>query len=144
MSLRSEFMADAGHAGVARLPADGSDWLAAAQQAGLVVARADLQDCRDKDALLKAIASALDFPDWFDPNWDALRDCLLDLSWLPPDGWVLVLNQAQQLQASEPESLATLLDICAEVSGIWLDDDLAFWTLVDLPAGSLPNLAELA
>ena len=44
-----------------------------------------------RDAV-QAIARALDFPDWFGGNWDALEDALSDLSWRPAKGRVLVLE----------------------------------------------------
>ena len=36
----------------------------------------------DKKALLSLIASLLRFPNYFGSNWDALDECLTDLSWL--------------------------------------------------------------
>jgi len=44
--------------------------------------RIDLAGCTDKATLLARFAAALHFPDWFGHNWDALSDCLTDLSWL--------------------------------------------------------------
>ena len=37
---------------------------------------------RGKRELLERIAHGLSFPDYFGGNWDALIDCLSDLSWL--------------------------------------------------------------
>ena len=37
----------------------------------------------DKDNLLLALYEALNFPDYFGMNWDALDECMGDLSWLP-------------------------------------------------------------
>ncbi|MEV0678159.1 barstar family protein [Actinosynnema sp. NPDC050436] len=45
---------------------------------------------RSKSAALAAIGLALDFPDYYGQNLDALYDCLTDLSWLPAGDHVLV------------------------------------------------------
>lgn len=45
----------------------------------------------EKQAAIAAIAQALDFPDWFGQNLDALYDSLSDLSWLPAGEYVLVV-----------------------------------------------------
>ncbi|MGW6933148.1 barstar family protein [Lentzea sp. NPDC054927] len=45
----------------------------------------------EKNAAIAAIARALDFPDWFGQNLDALYDSLSDLSWLPEGEYVLVV-----------------------------------------------------
>ncbi|MFB6448777.1 barstar family protein [Bradyrhizobium tunisiense] len=42
-----------------------------------------------KTALLVTIATQLRFPNYFGGNWDALEECICDLSWLPT-GLVLV------------------------------------------------------
>ncbi|HRG72048.1 MAG TPA: barstar family protein, partial [Thauera aminoaromatica] len=45
--------------------------------------RIDLAGCTDKAGVLARIATALHFQESFGHNWDALSDCLCDLSWLP-------------------------------------------------------------
>src|SRR5262245_6192975 len=42
-----------------------------------------------KEALLRELAQRLRFPEYFGANWDALDECIGDLSWLP-DGPVVV------------------------------------------------------
>ena len=44
----------------------------------------------DKESFFKAIALAMDFPDYFGHNWDALRECLNDLSWIKEERKVLI------------------------------------------------------
>ncbi|WP_341647529.1 barstar family protein [Thauera humireducens] len=53
--------------------------------------RVELADCTDKAGLLRRFAEAFRFPDWFGHNWDALADCLTDLSWLPAPAYRVVL-----------------------------------------------------
>ena len=41
---------------------------------------------RSKQKLLRTLADQLQLPDYFGQNWDALEECLRDLSWLPAGG----------------------------------------------------------
>ena len=47
--------------------------------------------------LLDALAQAMQFPEYFERNWDALDECLRDMSWLPAKGYVLFLRDARRL-----------------------------------------------
>ncbi|MDH2342283.1 barstar family protein [Bradyrhizobium sp. SSUT77] len=46
-------------------------------------------DISNRMTLLGLIAQQLSFPDYFGENWDALEECLRDLSWLPAGPVVL-------------------------------------------------------
>jgi len=54
------------------------------------IASIDCRGVRDRDVGVARIAQALDFPEWFGGNWDALQDSLRDLSWLPGNGLSLI------------------------------------------------------
>lgn len=61
--------------------------LDALQGSGYAIARVDL-----RQPVFDAFSRALGFPDWFGRNWDALHDCLGDLSWLEAPGYVLLME----------------------------------------------------
>jgi len=44
---------------------------------------------QNEAALLEALYNSLRFPDYFGGNWDALNECICDLSWLPPGDVIL-------------------------------------------------------
>ena len=70
----------------------------------------------DRGSALDGIAAALSFPDYFGRNLDALRDCLVDLSWLPEGEHVLVWRHAEVLRGDDPtayERIVTVLDQAA-------------------------------
>jgi hypothetical protein len=64
-----------------------------------------------KRAALDAIGAALDFPDHYGRNLDALVDCIRDLSWLPPGDHVLIWPGHDQLRKAEPGVYRIILDI---------------------------------
>jgi hypothetical protein len=65
-------------------------------------------------SVFDAMAAALDFPDWFGVNWDALEDCLSDLSWRKAEGHVLILR-------SYPagDELGVLTDVLRAAAQYW-------------------------
>jgi len=93
--------------------------VALATSLGLEAIRVDLTGCEDKAGLLERIAAALGFPAWFGDNWDALYDCLTDLSWRQGQGWVLILENAHDLRQAAPETLDTALAITADAAVAW-------------------------
>jgi barstar (barnase inhibitor) len=90
-------------------------------------------DLKDGNAL-RAIAQALHFPDWFGGNWDALEDCLGDLSWLPGEGHVLVLRNWQALPTDD---LGVLLDVLRSSADFWSGRGKPFFAVLVDPEGKL-------
>jgi RNAse (barnase) inhibitor barstar len=48
---------------------------------------------RRKQDLLRALAHGLKFPKYFGQNWDALEECLCDLSWLKANSGIVLLHK---------------------------------------------------
>jgi len=106
---------DAAKSGVYR--ATRSDAIDDALRGGnLNLASIVLHDVNEKRALLRRIAVELAFPAWFGENWDALEDCLTDLSWREGEGHVVVLEGFQRLPADD---LAELIDVMISVARFW-------------------------
>ncbi len=70
--------------------------------------------CRTKQGLMAEMSAALQFPLYFQPNWDAVLDCLSDMSWVEYPELVLVVARADQLLADEPQQqMTTFLEVIA-------------------------------
>jgi Barstar (barnase inhibitor) len=93
----------------------------------LCLVRLSGENLRTTSALMNAFSIAFDFPDYFGGNWNALYDCLTDLDWLPPPGYVLFVANAFAVLADEPahpdfgepSELAVFLDMLDRVSEEW-------------------------
>src|SRR5262245_61999436 len=69
---------------------------------------------RSKEKLLAILADKLHFPRYFGYNWDALEECLRDLSWLPANQPVSIVHE--DLPFGEGENRATYLDILSKAA----------------------------
>lgn len=68
------------------------------ESAGVAAFDLSGESIRSKDDLLRAIAEAMRFPDYFGMNWDAVIDCLRDLAdRTPAEGHVLFVHAAERL-----------------------------------------------
>jgi RNAse (barnase) inhibitor barstar len=135
-----EQLADLGAAGVYQLAEPLSSVENAAQENEFALWRVDCATMRSKEDLLRGIAEALRFPAWFGENWDALEDCLTDLSWSEAAGYVLVLDNCAALSRAEPEVFETALEIFDSAAEYWYDEEVPFWVFV---AGADPEQFDL-
>ena len=115
----------------------------AVRHAGWARLAVDVSACGDKDALLVACRRDLALPAHFGGNWDALADCLGDLSWQRAPGYVLVFRGAGRLAREAPQALATLVEVLRGAAKEWQGRGTGFVALIDPAAPSL-GLAPLA
>lgn len=127
-------LCDTRQAGVYRvMSADVAPLLAMAKDCDVTLHEIDLADVADKTALLTRIGDALEFPDHWGHNWDALVDALNDLSWLgDPAPRLLLWRGFDSLHARAPELEATLCEVLEEAAGRWAAVGVAMWSLLSL------------
>jgi hypothetical protein len=107
---------------------------AAAAARGYGVYRVDLAGIPDKAALMERLRDALHFPDWFGHNWDALEDCLTDMSWSEHVGYVLLIRGGAELRRDQKPLLDTLIDVLKSAADFWRGEERPFWAFfLDLP-----------
>ena len=75
--------------------------------------------CQTTASLLTECARALDFPDYFGHNWDALEECLIDLEWLPAKGYILLITDAAHVLSNDEEEYETFLEILRDAGEAW-------------------------
>jgi RNAse (barnase) inhibitor barstar len=126
MGRLADRLNDASRSGVYRA-ADAAPVVDAAREARLDLARVDA-----REDVLGAIAKALDFPAWFGANWDALEDCLGDLSWRPATGHVLVFDRYPA-----GDQLGILLDVLRASAEYWAGRGRPFFAVFVGPRRSL-------
>ena len=129
-------LSDASKSGVYRT-ARTDEILDATQGSALRVARIGLAGALGKKELRECIARALEFPRWFGGNWDALEDCLTDLSWSKAGGHVLLIEGAAELTGDER---GILIDILASAAAWWADRKRPFFAVFVGGAPPLPDL----
>lgn len=98
----------------------------ATRDSGLKVARIAGSEKVD---LLGNLAKALAFPDWFGHNWDALEDCLTDLSWNEAAGYVLIFENARN---------DVMTDILASAAEFWAGRGKPFFAVLIDPQRKMP------
>ena len=102
------------------------------EKGGLTSLRFDVPaGIESKDALLSLYAEKLRFPDWFGHNWDALEDCLRDLSWLPE--YSVDIVHADKPFAADPDAARIYADILVKAAAFW-QGKAAHSLDIDLPS----------
>lgn len=108
-----------------------------AHQHGCRLQQVDLSSATSRELLLHALGAALAFPAWYGANFDALHDCLGDDTWRGKHGSIVLLGGLAQLQQTDPDSYATLLDVLASAAQAH-GNAHSLSLLLDHPAPGIP------
>jgi len=92
---------------------------------GFAAIQINLAGVQEQGDLLAKIASAMKFPEYFGMNWDALIDCLRDLSWLNPKGVLVVLENSKDLW-KQPMLAGSLVEVWLLCAEFWARDSVPF------------------
>ncbi|MDD2720117.1 MAG: barstar family protein [Gallionella sp.] len=121
---RLESLADAA---CLRIAQGGEALREAAGEAGYVYFEADLKGIKGKKNLLIALAQAVEYPDEFGANWDALVDVLCDFSWHPAPGYVLLLRNVSPTLGLSAYDREIAQDILDDTVVYWRQRNKPFW-----------------
>lgn len=110
--------------------------LEAARPLKLAVYEVDCSRAKSKSAVLRAIANAVDFPEHFGGNLDALYDCLCDTVLEQPVGMVLALRQLHQDDPGLAEHAPAIAQVGEDVVEFARENGKAFTFILDHAKGA--------
>lgn len=89
-------------------------------------------EIKSKEELFRYLSQAMKFPKYFGSNWDALEECLNDLSWLPAKGYVLRFANANNFINNCSSDFRMFVQIIESVSITWSIDKVDFILIVEI------------
>ncbi|MER6156599.1 barstar family protein [Streptomyces sp. NPDC001868] len=80
----------------------------------------ELGGVTDKPGFMERCVRAFELPEYFGRNWDALADCLTDLSWAPPvRGRLVEVTGWQEYAGAEPDDWNIAREVFAQAVDHW-------------------------
>jgi RNAse (barnase) inhibitor barstar len=79
--------------------------------------------CETLEALFNEVGAALQFPDYFGENWDALDECIIDLEWMPAEWYLIHVDQVECVLPEDPADFRIFLRILLDAGRAWHDPE---------------------
>jgi RNAse (barnase) inhibitor barstar len=102
----------------------------AAIKNGLDFTYMDLKKVVDKDSFLMIMSRTLKFPTYFGMNWDALNDCLTDMSWKPAIGYVIVFTNFKSISENMAAEIQIIRNIFDSSAQYWKQKKVQFYIVL--------------
>lgn len=112
-------------------PKSKSALFSAAANAGITVLEVDCDRARSRSAVLRAIAKAVDFPEFFGSNLEALYDCLTDTIMDQEKGLLLWFSKLHTGDSNLAPDAQAVLDVCTEAVEFAVNNEKVFTFVVE-------------
>jgi RNAse (barnase) inhibitor barstar len=93
--------------------------LFAQQEAGRCVRIVRGKKMLSESRLFDEFAAAYQFPYYFGENWDALDECINDLSWMPATSYLTVVSDADLVLSEAPSQFRTFAELLGSAGREW-------------------------
>lgn len=110
----------------------------AASRLGMAAFVVDCDRARSRSAVLRAVVKAVDFPEFFGGNLDALYDCLCDTVLDQKLGLFLWFHNLHSGDPALTDDTRAILGVCADVAAFAANNDRQFAYVVQ-HAGKHPD-----
>jgi len=128
--LNEDRLKDSARAGVFHLSGDAREFARAAAAAGLMVVYVDIHHAHDKEDFIAEASQAMRFPEQGD-----FAEGLKDLSWMPANGWAVILEKSKHFCGGHGAEFRKAMDTMAAAAAHWREQGKPFWTLISGPEG---------
>lgn len=91
----------------------------AASKADVLVIELDGSRMRTLDRLFAEYKERFSFPEYFGSNWNAFKECLGDLEWLPARKYLTIITHADEVLSAEHAELGTYRRVVQSVGKMW-------------------------
>ncbi|WP_157953588.1 barstar family protein [Zobellella maritima] len=115
----------------------------AATELGLAFWAVDFSGVTDKAGCVDTLTNSLGVPGWFSQNWDAVHDGFIELLETDQQGGLLCLQNVETFANHDHPSWLRLLDLLADATEYWREQDLPFWCVVLSSSPESLSVAEL-
>jgi RNAse (barnase) inhibitor barstar len=75
--------------------------------------------CANYESLHTEVAAALQFPNYYGENWDAMDECITDLEWAPASWYLVHVSTVEAVLPAEPRDFRVFLRILASAHDAW-------------------------
>lgn len=94
----------------------------------------------DKASFIRAAGTAMGFPAYSAANWDAFEESLLDLSWAPAQGYLLVVDHPDRLIAADAAAWAVARQVLEDAVQHWASRGVPWLVLLRKAGRALPDV----
>ena len=117
-----------------------TDLIERAQSLGLAAYVVDCDRARSRSAVLRAVVKAVDFPEYFGGNLDALYDCLCDTVLDQPVGMVLALRRLHRDDPGLAEHVPAIAQVGEDMVEFARENGRAFTFILDCADGAAASV----
>jgi RNAse (barnase) inhibitor barstar len=97
----------------------------------------------DREKFFEMVVRELALPEYFGENWDALYDCLTDLT-LPEQGELWIVDGLDSFARNEPEEFAAAASVLSDTADFWMENGRRLTVVLGIGRGELaPDVTAL-